>query len=159
MFFTVKQYSHIRDRTCVSPSTPHASLCFRLPVFVVWCGVVGHKSALLGSLSVVKSKAPCSSGRVPLIFVPLLGLLLPSQTIHGSQWWFLSYVCWSNMHSFSCYLLISSPASAQLATHGDVTRWFVNSCFEASSLKPIILNTLYRCSNAYQWLIFFFYVN
>lgn len=71
MFFTVKQYSHIRARTCISchvqsaylpmpPSTPQGSVSAELPVTlgcvcvcaaVVWWGVMGHQTDLVSPLS------------------------------------------------------------------------------------------------------------
>lgn len=150
MFFTVKQYSHIRGRTCISchvqsaylpmpPSTPQGSVSAGLPLTlvnvcvwlwggVVWCGEDADWPALSSLISAAVCLWLCGEidGLLLLWVCPSpipapVGLLLPNQTFHSSQWCLLTKVCMcghSHIHLLACltvYLLISSPGSSLLA--------------------------------------------
>ena len=134
MFFTVKQYSHIRDWGSISchvqstylpktPSTPQGYSCAGLPATLVnvcgrWLVCCGCRLAS-SLLSVAVCLWLCGEMEVFLwLWVCLfpipspVSLLLPNQTFHISQWCFLKYVCGSEQHSSD--LLISSLASSLL---------------------------------------------
>lgn len=171
MFFTVKQYSHIRGRTCISchaqsaylpmpSSTPQGSVSAGLPVTlcecvcgygVVWCGDAVDWPALFlshlcGCLSVAlwwNRWPPCCSGCVLLLFLPLWAYCCQIKPSTAPS---DASPIKSQLHSLHliAYLLIPSPGSSLLA-HLSISLsvcLFLRLLYLLSWLSPYLQNKL-----------------